>query len=76
MIAIRTVDGAVFRARTRTGLVRAMKRDQWNAPERKLPWMEEVSERVEQQTGKLVRCTSPDVFLDDLKAAGLVTFMD
>ncbi len=76
MIALRTVDGVVFRGDTRTGLVRAMKDDQWNAPDRKAPWMEEVAARVKQQSGHVIRTTGADVFLEDLKDAGYVTFMD
>lgn len=46
---ILTNDGAVFQGKTARGVVKAMQRDAWNAPEKKRDYMVEVVDRVVQQ---------------------------
>ena len=69
-------DGAVFHAKSAAGVVSKMKRQQWNAPERKQPYMLEVIDRVSQVTRKpwVKGVPSPKNFLDYLTESGVATY--
>ena len=69
-ITVNTEDGAVFSAVTARRVVSQMRRDNWNAPSRKLEYMQEVAERVRQMTDREVRTDTPAHFLADLQSAG------
>jgi hypothetical protein len=76
MLTVTTKDGVQFRARDEKGIVRAMRRTQWNAPERKQEYIEEVCDRVFQMTGKAIgqpaNTLNPASFLMYLIRAGLI----
>jgi hypothetical protein len=69
---IRTNDGATFEGRSAKQIVSRMRRDQWNAPELKQEYMEQVSNRVAQMYGHIVHITSAQEFLRGLEEAGLI----
>ncbi len=75
MIRTTTVgsEPTTFLAATAAGIVRQMKRTQWNAPARKGQYMAEVRERVQQMTGAWINVADHERFLRDLEAAGLIT---
>lgn len=72
---VKTNDGATFAGRSPKQIVGAMMREQWNAPEGKMEYMDEVATRVEQMAGAdgIVRRDSAEAFLSDLARLGLVT---
>lgn len=69
----RTEDGLELQATTARGLVRALKRRAWSAPDRKGAYMEEVAHRVQDATGCHVRTSTAELFVADLQAAGVLT---
>lgn len=72
MLEVRTQDGALFAGDSAAAVVSQMRRDNWNAPVRKLEYMEEVAERVLDATGQAVRVDSAAHFLGDLERTGWV----
>jgi hypothetical protein len=72
-IRVTTSGGKTFIGKTAQTIVRAMKRTQWEAPERKSHYMDEVRERVSQQTGVWISIRTAETFLRGLEAAGLIT---
>lgn len=71
MLIVTTQDGAAFKGRTAAQVVSKMRRDNWNAPARKLEYMEEVAERIYQTTGQTIR-TDACHFLADLEDVGVI----
>jgi hypothetical protein len=59
-------------ARTDGGLVHQMRLTQWNAPDAKRDYMEQVAERVGAIFDTPIRTTDATIFLTDLARAGLV----
>ena len=72
---VETKDGERFVGRTAADVLRAMKNDTWNAPDQKLPWKQEVAERVLQQSGMVLPMRPAQAFLDALVAAGYVSVL-
>ena len=72
MLTVRCSDGAVFTGPDEKSIVRQMKHTDWNAPERKGEYMEDVAARVDMMTGQSVRTTSVKTFLKDMQAVGLL----
>lgn len=75
-IKIRTNDGAEFKGRNERAVVRAMKHDQWAAPDTKGEYMQEVSEVLARSSNMAVRYDTAENFLSDLAANGLIEFLD
>lgn len=71
---IKCSDGASFEGADEKAIVRAMQATDWNAPERKGEYMEDVSARVDLMLGQVVRTGSAKMFLKDMEAIGLLTF--
>ena len=67
------VDGAIFEGPDEKSIVRQMKETDWNAPERKGEYMEDVAARVDVVMGQSIRSGSAKTFLKDLEAIGLLT---
>lgn len=76
MLKIETNDGAHFQGRNAKAIVRAMKHDQWSAPDTKGEYMEQVSDTVMGMYGAVVRIDSAENFLHDLGTAKLVRVLD
>lgn len=76
MIRATMVDGAQFEGATPEEVVRAMKADEWGAPEALTEYMVETAKRVFKTTGVTVRTNAADAFLTDLLQAGFVTTLD
>lgn len=73
---VKTGEGQEFAGATAEAVVRQMRDTEWNAPEKKRDYMEEVAERVFNMTG--LEIPSPTTipaseFLQYLERAGLVT---
>lgn len=71
-----TVDGAQFEGATPEDVVRAMKADEWGAPDALADYMAETAKRVFSTTGVKVRTNAADAFLTDLLQAGFVKTLD
>ena len=72
-LIVTTYGGTEFRGATPAKVVKAMKDTQWEAPDRKGEYMDEVRSRVAGMTEAPIHTDSPEAFLDSLEAAGLVT---
>lgn len=71
-ITITTRDEQQFSGAKATDIVRQMKLAQWNAPDTKREYMEQVGQRVMEMTGTRPR-ESATYFLMDLESVGLIT---
>jgi hypothetical protein len=71
-ITVTTIEGATFSGSSQKAIIRQMRDTQWNRPDRKGEYMEDVAGRVYSITGCAVRPVA-DHFLTDLQAAGLLT---
>lgn len=71
-ITVTTQDGLVFTGADARDIVRQIKVAQWNAPDTKREYMEQVGQRVMEMTGQRPREDATG-FLIDLERAGLVT---
>lgn len=69
---VTTTDGLVIVARDARHAVEQMRDTQWNAPDSKREYMEQVSERVQALTGRTVATHSPSALLADLQRAKLL----
>lgn len=67
-----TEEGQEFRGATAKGIVRAMKRAQWQHYDHKRDYMQDVAERCEGMTGTRPRVDSADNFVADLVTCGLL----
>lgn len=70
---ITTTDGLVILARHARHAVEQMRNTQWNAPDSKREYMEQVKERVQTLTSRTIETHSPIAFLQSLQVAGLLT---
>lgn len=71
MIRVIANDGSVFEGRDEVEVVRQMRAFQWEAPEKKGDYMEEVARRVNQMTGFGIR-NDPHGFVSDLETLGML----
>lgn len=76
MLRVTCVDGAIFTGKDEKDIVRQMKHTDWNAPERKGEYMEDVAARVDTMMGQEIRVTSAKVFLRDMQTVGLLTIQE
>ncbi len=68
-----SVDGAIFKAASLTGLIEALRADSWN-PERDLAtYCTLTAKAAKLQTGKKFRASPPEALATDLISAGLLT---
>lgn len=72
-LQLTTNDGHVVLGPTPAALVRGLRATQWNAPDTKREYMEQVADRVATMYGAQVRPETPARFLRDLERAQLVT---
>lgn len=76
MTAMRVVtnDDKIYLGRDAVSIVRQMRDTQWNAPERKRVWMDEVTERLSHSHGISIPFgATAGEFIDALEKAGVVT---
>jgi hypothetical protein len=75
MTTVRVVtEGGTFEAPTAQGVVRQMRDTQWNAPERKREWMDEVTMRLHQSHGVMIPIgATAEEFLEALERVGVAT---
>jgi hypothetical protein len=71
---VKCSDGAVFSGPNEKVIVKQMQATDWNAPERKGEYMDDVAARVDTMLGLTIRTGSAKMFLKDMEVAGLLTF--
>lgn len=62
--------------RSPAAVVAKLRALQWNAPDRKRAYMEEVADRVEQMTGTTINTLDCATFLRDLALLNLLTIVE
>ena len=73
-----TNDGVTVRGTTARGVVRALRDRQWNAPDHKRDWMEQVAERIAHvaNTAQVPMFANAEEFIAMLIRVGLLRLAD